>query len=148
MVTTLKRDRTPLQLVVTGEAETWLPALEQIVGSAYVRPQLVQNDRELLDVVESGTADAAVLDDSAEWLLDVLTLLRRVRRLSSTLPVVVVTGRRDRHWLEDALQLAAFSVVTRPLELEELLRQIARMMQRLDEMLRRGPQGGPPPQAR
>jgi response regulator of citrate/malate metabolism len=50
--------------------------------------------------------------------------------------VVVVTAHRDRRWLEHALRLAAFSVVVRPLQLEELLRQIQRMMFRIDEMLR------------
>ncbi len=133
----------PFSLVVTGEAESWLPALHQIVGSDYLVPRPVSDDRELLDVVGSGQADAAVLDDAAQWDLDALQLLRMIRRVNRTLPVVVVTGRRDRHWLEDALRLTAFSVVTRPLALEELLRQIARMMSRLDEVLRRddGPQG-------
>ena len=138
MVTTLKPGRDPFNLVVTGEAESWLPALEQIVSSRYLLARRVRGDRELLDVVASGVADAAVLDDAADWRLDVLQLLRMIRRVNTTLPVVVVTGRRDRHWLEDALRLAAFSVVTRPLELEELLRQIARMMRRLDEVLRDG----------
>jgi DNA-binding NtrC family response regulator len=101
----------------------------------------VSDDRELLDIVGSGEADAAVLDDATQWRLDALQLLRMIRRVNRTLPVVVVTGRRDQHWLEDALRLTAFSVVTRPLELEELLRQIARMMSRLDEMLRRETDG-------
>ncbi len=136
MVTTLKPGRDPFNLVVTGEAESWLPALEQIVSSRYLLARRVRGDRELLDVVASGVADAAVLDDAADWRLDVLQLLRMIRRVNTTLPVVVVTGRRDRHWLEDALRLAAFSVVTRPLELEELLRQIQGMMRRLDDMLR------------
>ncbi len=133
----------PFSLVVTGEAENWLPALHQIVGMDYLVPRRVSDGRELLDVVGSGEADAAVLDDSAQWDLDALQLLRMIRRVNRTLPVVVVTGQRDRHWLEDALRLTAFSVVTRPLALEELLRQIARMMNRLDEVLRRdeGPQG-------
>ena len=136
MVLTQDRHRTPFNLVVTGEAQSWLPALRQIVGVEYLVPRLVRDDHELLDVVGSGEADAAVLDDAAQWRLDALQLLRMIRQVNRTLPVVVVTGRRDRHWLENALRLTAFSVVTRPLELEELLRQIARMMRRLDEMLR------------
>jgi len=142
MVLTRDRSRMPFNLVVTGEAETWLPALHQIVGTDYLVPRRVSDDRELLDIVGSGEADAAVLDDAAQWRLDALQLLRMIRRINRTLPVVVVTGRRDRHWLEDALRLTAFSVVTRPLELEELLRQIARMMCRMDEMLRRETDGG------
>jgi len=140
MVTALRPDKSPFSLVVTGEAEGWLPALHQLVAPRYLVARPVTSDQELLTVVEAGGADAAVLDDAAGWDVDVLRLLRMIRRVNRTLPVVVVTGRRDRHWLEDALRLAAFSVVTRPLEFEELLRQIQRMMLRLDQMLRRGPQ--------
>jgi DNA-binding NtrC family response regulator len=133
-----KENRLPFNLVVTGEAQHWLPALQQIVGANYLLARPVVSHRELLAAVEAKAADAAVLDDSAAMQIDVLHLLRLIRRLDNAFPVVVVvTGRRDRHWLEDALRLAAFSVVTRPLQLEELLRQIQRMMRRIDEMIRR-----------
>jgi len=137
MVAELKGNRGPLGLVVTGEAELWTAALEKIVGPQWLKTYDVGSDRELLDVVASGQADAAVLDDSAEWSVDVLGLLRMIRRLNAALPVVVVTMHRDRRYLENALRLAAFSVVVRPLELEALLRQIQRIMFRLDAVLRR-----------
>ena len=140
MVATLNRPRQqPFGLVVTGEAELWTAALEQIVGPQWLRTYDVGSGDELLEVVESGQADAAVLDDSADWDVDVLQLLRMIRRVDVSLQVVVVTARRDRRWLESALRLAAFSVVNRPLQLEQLLRQIHRMMFRLDAMLRDRP---------
>ncbi|MBS3733997.1 MAG: hypothetical protein KGY99_03625 [Phycisphaerae bacterium] len=126
----------PFALAVSGEAETWLPALERIVGPRWLRAYRVRTDDELFKVIEAGVADAAVLDDQAQWQLDVLQLLRMIRRLDAVLPVVVITGQQDRRWLESALRLAAFSVVRRPLELEQLLRQIQRMMSRLDRALR------------
>ena len=136
MVATLHPQRPrPLSLIVTGEAQWWLPALEKIVGPALLAPCRVSGDDELIEVVQSGRADAAVLDDEAEWSLDVLKLLRMIRRFDAALPVVVLTRRRDRRILEDALRLAAFSVVVKPLALEELLRQIQRIMSRIDRML-------------
>ena len=112
------------------------------VGNREVGPgtvsAAVDSDRELLDVVSAGGADAAVLDDEAQWSVDVLKLLRMIRRLDQELPVVVVTKRRDRRLLADALQLTAFSVVVKPLALEEFLRQIQRMMARIDRALRDG----------
>jgi len=134
-----RRRREPFKLVVTGEAETWLPALEQIVGREYLDARQVGDDSELLRVVESGVADAAVLDDQVGWELNVLQVLRMIRRVDAVLPVVVITERMERRWLEDALRLAVFSVVSRPLELEELLRQIQRMMARIDGLLRGQP---------
>ncbi|MEN6505040.1 MAG: response regulator [Planctomycetaceae bacterium] len=136
MVTTIRKPDQPLSLVVTGEAEVWLPALEKIIGPRFITAHKVDSDRELLDVVGSGEVDAAVLDEQADWLLDALQMLRMIRRMNAALPVVVVTQRNDRRWLEDALQLAAFSVVARPLALEELLRQIQRMMVRIDRLCR------------
>ncbi len=138
MAAAVEKNRLPLGLVVTGEAESWRPALEQIVGPRWVRPYHATGRRGLLDLVESGLADAAVLDDDADWSIDVLRMLRMIRRLDAMLPVVVITGVRDRRWLESALRLEVFSVVVRPLALEELLRQIQRMMLRLDRTLREG----------
>ncbi len=136
------KDR-PFGLVVTGEAGFWTDALSQIVGPRWITTYDVHDDHELLDVVRSGVADAAVLDDAGDWKLDVLQVLRMIRRLDQLLPVVVVTGRNDRRMLEDALRLAAFSVVVRPLELEELLRQVQRIMVRLNVLLRE-PDGNEP----
>ncbi|MCJ7543876.1 MAG: hypothetical protein MUP47_04815 [Phycisphaerae bacterium] len=130
------RGRGPFSLVVSGEAEGWLPSLRRIVGPQWLTAYQVDSDSQLLEVVESGLADAAVLDEAARWSVDVIHLLRMVRRVDALLPVVVVTSRNDRRLLEEAMRLAAFSVVTRPLALEELLRQIHRMMLRLDQMLR------------
>jgi len=136
MVARMYQREDPFSLVVTGEAGAWRNALEMIIDPQWLRTRQVDSDRELLRVVESGQVDAAVLDDAADWELDVLQLLRMIRRLDAALPVVVVTAHRDRRWLEHALRLAAFSVIVRPLELEELLRQIQRMMFRIDAMLR------------
>ena len=136
MVAVKNYETDPFGLVVTGEAEAWLEALDLIVGPDVIVPYKVSSDRELFEVVESGVADAAVLDEETAWTVDVLKLLRMVRRLDHLLPVVVVTSRTDRRLLEDALGLAAYSVVAKPLEFEELLRQILGMMRRLESLLR------------
>lgn len=138
MVATFNERKGPFGLVVTGEAQAWQSALEMIVGPAWLRTYRVSGSSELLEVVESGVADAAVLDDRANLGLDVMQMLRMIRRMDQVLPVVVITAEMDRRFMENALRLAAFSVVQRPLQLEELLRQIRRMMIRLDEMLRYG----------
>lgn len=136
MVATRNRESQPLRLVVSGEADTWKLALEQIVGPQLLTMLPVRGDRELMEVVRSGEADAAVIDEEVDWGLDILQVLRMIRRLNERIPVVVVTRRSDRRLLEAALRLAAFSVVTKPLELEEMLRQLQRLMVRLDRMLR------------
>lgn len=132
----------PLELVVTGEAGDWMPALGKIIGPQWLHPRRVRSDHELLEVVRARAADAAVLDDSGQWDVDVLRLLRMIRQMDAVLPVVIVTRHTERQWLEDALRLAAYSVVVKPLELEELLRQVHGIMCKLHFLLRESDRPG------
>jgi DNA-binding NtrC family response regulator len=132
-----RRDK-PLDVVVTGEAESWLPALETVVGPRFINAYKAETETELLDAVERGPADAAVLDEGAHSEVPVLQMLRLIRRVKPAMPVIVVTTHTDRRWLENALRLAAFSVVTKPMGFELLLRQLQRVMNRLDRTLREG----------
>ncbi len=125
----------PFGLLVTGEAESWLDALDCVVGRQWIQPYKVRNDRELLDVVEAGKVDAAVLDDGPSHEVPVMHMLRLIRKINHRFPVVVVTSRTDRRVLEDALRLAAFSVMTKPLGFEALLRQVQRIMTRMNRVL-------------
>jgi DNA-binding NtrC family response regulator len=138
MVLARNNSSLPLHLVVTGESVGWLPALQQIVGPQFLQTRRVRSDQELLDVVRSGQADAAVLDDESPWDIDVLRMLRQVRQLNQELPVVVVTSHTDRQWLELALQLRAYSVIGKPVNFESLLRQIHGMMMRISRWIQEG----------
>jgi DNA-binding NtrC family response regulator len=130
----------PFNLVVAGEAEGWVPTLGRVVGPKWVRMRNVRSDSELLDIVGSGQADAAVIDDQISqqpgWDCDVLNLLRLVRQLDAQLPVVIVTEHQERSWLEQALRLRAYSIVNKPLAFEEFARQVYGIMTRLDRALR------------
>jgi len=126
----------PLGLVVNGEAGEYVEALSLIVGPRLLETYPARSDEDVLDLVQSGQADAVVLDEAATDV-EPLHLLRMIHRLDEGMLVVIVTGRSDRRLLEDALRLAAFSVLRKPLRLEALLFQIHRMMVRLDETLRR-----------
>jgi DNA-binding NtrC family response regulator len=126
----------PFGLAVSGEAIDYVDALQQIVGPRWLETYRVDSDGEVLELVREGVPDAMVLDDDAIEV-DTLKLLRTIRQVNQALLVVLVTGRADRRWLEEALRLAAFSVVVKPLRLEELLVQIHRMMVRMDAVLRR-----------
>lgn len=127
----------PLSLLVNGEAGDYVEALEQIVGHPWLRTYRVRSDNEMLQLVREGVGDAVVLDEAATEL-DPLRMLRMIHRLNEALLVVLLTRRSDRRWMEQALRLTAFSVVIKPLRLEELLAQIHRMMVRLDAAIRKG----------
>lgn len=126
----------PFGLVVSGEAGEFADALSLIVGPRWLETYKVDSDGEVIHLVQAGLADAVVLDEAVAEI-DVLALLRMIRFMNGSLLVVLLTTGADRRRLAEALRLAAFSVVTKPLGLEELLAQIHRMMVRLDTNIRR-----------
>ncbi|MCD4699888.1 MAG: response regulator [Phycisphaerae bacterium] len=126
----------PFGLVVSGEAGEFADALSLIVGPRLLETYRVDSDGEVIHLVQAGLADAVVLDEAVAEI-DVLALLRMIRFMNESLLVVLLTTRSDRRSLAEALRLAAFSVVTKPLRLEELLAQIHRMMVRLDTTIRK-----------
>ncbi len=138
MVATALQDnhKGPLGLVVSGEAGEFADALSMIVGPRLLETYRVNSDGEVIHLVQAGLADAVVLDDAVAEI-DVLALLRMIRFMNESLLVVLLTTGADRRRLAEALSMAAFSVVTKPLRLEELLAQIYRMMVRLDTTIRR-----------
>ena len=135
MIPTQHKSDSPFRLVVTGQATDWAPALSRLIGPRYVELHRVDSNRDLMDVVQSHQADAAVVDDQVDWANDGLKLLRMIRRVDVDLPVLIVTRHHDRQFLQSALQLHAYSVVSGPLGFEQLLRQIYGMMQRMEQVL-------------
>ena len=137
MVARLHHDgASPFGLVVSGEAVEYVEVLRHIVGPRWLETYRASSDGEVLHLVREGVGHAVLLDDDAIEV-DTLKLLRSIRRLNQALLVVLLTGHTERRYLEEAMRLAAFSVVAKPLRLEELLVQIHRMMVRLEVVIRR-----------
>ncbi len=126
----------PFGLVTSGEANEYAEAVSRIVGPRLIETYTVNSEDEVLRVVQASLADAIILDEEVTEVSP-LALLRMIRSLDESLLVVLLTSQADPRRLTEAMRLAAFSVVIKPLELEELLLQIHRMMKRLETRLRK-----------
>ena len=125
--------RRPLGLVVSGEARRHADILRQLLGPDLVVMVNADGTDQLLWFVEDGRADAVVVDSDRgdQELLDVL---RMIRRVNAALPVVLVAREATRRFMEGALRLAAFSIVHKPLEREDLLIQLRRIVERRETL--------------
>lgn len=119
----------PFGLVVSGEAKRHEEALRKLLGPNVVVTHLATDTGQVLEIVQHGQAHAVVIDTEAGDY-ELLKTLRMIRRVNTALPVVLVAHEVSRRFMEDALRLAAFSVVHKPLEREELLIQLRRIFER------------------
>ena len=125
-------EQRPVTLIVSGEARSQAGIIQQLLGPALVSMFNVADTGELLHVVQRRQVDGAVVDsevgDGGE---DLLKTLRIIRRIDAKLPVVLVASSLSRRFLEGALRLEAFSVVRKPMQREELLIQLRRIVERV-----------------
>ena len=126
-----KDRRRPLQLVLSGEACRHTEILRTLLGPHRVDMVTADSLTDLVGMVETGRGDAVVIDSNRSDQ-ELLVMLRSIRRVTWALPVVLVVRRATRRFMEGALRLDAFSVVHKPLEREELLVQLRRIVERLN----------------
>ncbi len=122
-------NRRPIGLVVNGEASRHVMVLQKLLMPGLVDMYDARNIPELLAIVRHGRADMAVID-SDQGQQELLKTLRMIRRINTALPVVLVVREVSRRFMESALRLTAFSIVHKPLEREELLIQLRRILER------------------
>lgn len=135
-----------LNVLLTEGDELWAEQLPRLLEPQGVRTIRVVSVDEAVEVIGQVPIHAAVVRlgqesrgaaDSPSGLVDTagLKLLRVIRRLQPTPPAVVVRGRlfdrrTDERLLSEALKLEAFSVLDQPVQLEQLLETLRRLLQR------------------
>lgn len=137
-----------LNMLLTDAQQPWAENLPRLLQPQGVRAIGVTNVDQALNIIDSEPIHAAVIDLSmpmAEakparasrdaFIADGLKLLRVIHRLDPAPPAVVVRGRRfdgrvDDRLLAQALKLDAFSVLDQPVDLEQLLQVLRRLIER------------------
>ena len=123
-------NRRPLGLVVSGETRRHSDTLRKLLGPGLVDMLNADDIGDVLGLIKHGQADAVVIDSERDDQ-ELLITLRMIRRVTWTVPVVLVTRQVSRPFLEGALRLKAFSIVHKPIGREELLIQVQRIVTRI-----------------
>jgi len=119
------------KLLITDLDVDWCEHVGEVVEPEGFDPVIAPSLDEVIDLVGSGRVSAAILGPVEEP--DPLTVLRMIRTVNSGLPIVLVARHMTRRVLEDALSLAAFSVIQSPVEDELLAEVVHRILTRFFE---------------
>lgn len=121
--------------------EHWTGQFPRMLEPLGVVAHMARSAREAMDVANTRRIHAAVIDlatplggigqssDGGRWLIEL------VRRLPHRPPVVIINSpsfsqRQLNRLLQEALELGAFSVMNRPVEIEHLLDVFRRLLDR------------------
>lgn len=134
-----------LNVLLTEADEPWSRQLPRLLEPQGVRTICVTTVNQAVRAMEHEPIHAAVVDIALPMHQTVamsgtmetggLKLLRVIRRMHPAPPTVVVRGRyfdrrTDDRLLTEALKLEAFSVLDQPVQLEQLLETLRRLLQR------------------
>lgn len=131
MVVQREHNRTsgPRTLLITDRDRDWCEHVGELAAPQGFQPRIAAGADAAIDLVERGGIDAAILGGRLERP-DALTVLKVIRSINAGLPCVVVAQHMSRRVLEDALALAAFSVVQSPVDDQVLSEVVHRILER------------------
>jgi two-component system, response regulator, stage 0 sporulation protein F len=124
-------------LVVDDEAPVREVLTEYFATEGYA-VEAATSGLEALSVVSGGRADLVLLDVRMPGL-DGVQVLRRIREMSNTLPVIMVTANEDVTIARETLTLGAFDYVAKPFDFDYLDRAVAAGLARVADTAHAAP---------
>lgn len=123
-----------LNVLLSTSQQVWADHLPRLLEPQGVYAIRVTDVEQALDVIEHHRIHAAVIETGARGRQG-LKLLQVIRRMTPTPPAVLVRGRLfdrrdDNRLLADALRFNAFSVLDQPVNLEQILDTLRRLLER------------------
>ena len=118
-------------LVVDDEAPVREVLTEYFATEGYA-VEAATSGLEALNAVRSGRADLVLLDVRMPGL-DGVQVLRRIRELNDSVPVIMVTANEDVTIARETLVLGAFDYVAKPFDFDYLDRAVAAGLARVAE---------------
>ena len=127
-------------LVVDDEAPVREVLTEYFSTEGYT-VEAATSGLEALSAVSGGRADLVLLDVRMPGL-DGVQVLRRIRQMSTTLPVIMVTANEDVTLARETLTLGAFDYVAKPFDFDYLDRAVAAGLARVADTAHPAPAPG------
>ena len=117
-----------LRVLLVDDEQEFVETMADRLQLREVQATTAYNGEEALAVVEEEEPDVIVLDLRMPGI-DGLEVLRRVKRAYPKIEVIILTGHGTQQDEEAARTIGAFDYVTKPADLDELVRRIKNAFQ-------------------
>ena len=120
---------TRLSVLLPANQEDWHITVSRLLEPQGIATVAARNGREALQIVESGTVHVCVLDNDMPQLGG-MQVIRRMADLAMRPPTILLADRLNNHLLQEALGMQVFSVLSKPVDLNQFLDSLARVIRR------------------
>jgi len=119
-------------VLLANELEGWHQTVRDLLTPQGVQTVSARNGREALDLIESSLVHVAVLDMQMP-VLGGMQVVRRMQQLPSAPPAILLANHLSTQLLQEALGMRVFSVLSKPVDFNQLLDALARVLRRYHE---------------
>ena len=121
-----------LTVLLADQQQGWGRTISELLAPQGVQTVMAHTGREALRLIETGTIDVAVLDQTMPQLGG-MQVVRRMRDLPSPPPAILVADQVSNALLHEALGMRVFSVLGKPVDFNLLLDSLARVVRRFHD---------------
>ena len=121
-----------LTVLLANEQEGWHQTVRGLLEPQGVQTLSARSGREALHMIESQPIHVAVLDQQMPQLggLQVIKLMREQKNAP---PAILLANQLTNHLLHEALGMHVFTVLAKPVDFNQLLDALARVLRRYHE---------------
>lgn len=113
--------------VLIGNTDwAWPQAVEQIFRPCGINALVANTSDEMVRVIDNNKIHLALLDMAFDELTGIQTL-EIIRKHNRLLPCILLARHIDQRLLSEALRLDAFSVMSKPIDINRLREQLNRL---------------------
>lgn len=121
-----------LTVLLADEQAAWATTVRDLLAPQGVQTVAARTGQEALRLIETGTIHVAVLDQQMPQLGG-LQVVKRMRELPSPPPAILLADNLSNALLHEALGMKVFTVLGKPVDFNQLLDALARVMRRFHE---------------
>jgi CheY-like chemotaxis protein len=118
-----------LTVLLADQSDGWAVTVRKLLEPQGVVTVAAHNGREALRLIEGGHIHVAVLDQQMPQM-NGLQVVKRMRELPMAPPAILLADHLSNHLLHEALGMKVFSVLSKPVDFNQLLDSLARVMKR------------------
>ncbi len=118
-----------LTVLLADQSDGWAVTIRKLLEPQGVQTIAAHTGREALRLIESGSIHVAILDQQMPQM-NGMAVVKRMRDLPMAPPAILLAEHLTNHLLHEALGMKVFSVLSKPVDFNQLLDSLARVMKR------------------